>query len=138
LLTDAHVGLSSSLTVLRWTEKLELQVVSQKRHASSVWRGRPRRDLVRVEDVRAWSVHPGSGPVLKFVKIHSLEHDASYLALEDGRVFRGKATAPKANVTARSFLILPSRYQEIFTDPSYCGQIVVLTNPENRKLRHQS
>jgi len=30
LLTDAHVGLSSSLTVLRWTEKLELQVVSQE------------------------------------------------------------------------------------------------------------
>jgi len=30
LLTDAHVGLSSSLTVLRWTEKLELQVVPQE------------------------------------------------------------------------------------------------------------
>src|SRR5256714_4337178 len=30
LLTDAHVGLSSSLTVLRWTQKLELQVVLQE------------------------------------------------------------------------------------------------------------
>ena len=30
LLTDAHVGVSSSLTVLRWTEKLELQVVPQE------------------------------------------------------------------------------------------------------------
>jgi len=30
LLTDARVGLSSSLTVLRWTEKLELQVVPQE------------------------------------------------------------------------------------------------------------
>jgi len=30
LLTDAHVGLSSSLTVLRWTEKLELQVMPQE------------------------------------------------------------------------------------------------------------
>src|SRR5437870_1022524 len=30
LLTDAQVGLSSSLTVLRWTEKLELQVVPQE------------------------------------------------------------------------------------------------------------
>jgi len=30
LLTDAHVGVSRSLTVLRWTEKLELQVVPQE------------------------------------------------------------------------------------------------------------
>jgi len=30
LLTDAHVGVSSSLTVLRWTQKLELQVVQQE------------------------------------------------------------------------------------------------------------
>ena len=30
LLTDAHVGVSSSLTVLRWTQKLELQVVPQE------------------------------------------------------------------------------------------------------------
>ena len=30
LLTDAHVGVSSSLTVLRWTEKLELQVMPQE------------------------------------------------------------------------------------------------------------
>ena len=30
LLTDAHVGVSSSFTVLRWTQKLELQVVPQE------------------------------------------------------------------------------------------------------------
>jgi S1-C subfamily serine protease len=30
LLTDARVGVSSSLTVMRWTEKLELQVVPQE------------------------------------------------------------------------------------------------------------
>jgi len=30
LLTDAHVGVSSSLTVLRWAQKLELQVVPQE------------------------------------------------------------------------------------------------------------
>jgi len=52
------------------------------------------------------------------------------LALEDGRVFRGKGYGAKANVTARSFLILPSRLPGNFHDPSYCGQIVVLTNPE--------
>jgi S1-C subfamily serine protease len=30
LLTDARVGVSSSLTVLRWTEKLELKVVPEE------------------------------------------------------------------------------------------------------------
>jgi S1-C subfamily serine protease len=30
LLTDARVGMSSSLTVLRWTEKLELKVVPEE------------------------------------------------------------------------------------------------------------
>jgi S1-C subfamily serine protease len=30
LLTDARVGVSSSLTVLRWTEKLELNVVPEE------------------------------------------------------------------------------------------------------------
>jgi hypothetical protein len=30
LLTDARVGVSSSLTVLRWTEKLELQIVPEE------------------------------------------------------------------------------------------------------------
>jgi S1-C subfamily serine protease len=30
LLTDARVGVSSSLTVLRWTEKLELPVVPEE------------------------------------------------------------------------------------------------------------
>jgi len=33
LLTDARVGVSNSVTVLRWTEKLELQVVPQEAHA---------------------------------------------------------------------------------------------------------
>ena len=30
LLTDARVGVSSSLTVLRWTDKLELKVVPEE------------------------------------------------------------------------------------------------------------
>jgi hypothetical protein len=30
LLTDARVGVNSSLTVLRWTEKLELKVVPEE------------------------------------------------------------------------------------------------------------
>ena len=52
------------------------------------------------------------------------------LALEDGRIFRGKAFGAKAERTGEVvFNTSLSGYQEIFTDPSYAGQIVVLTNP---------
>ena len=41
------------------------------------------------------------------------------------------ASAPKRKATGRSSLNTGiTGYQEIFTDPSYCGQIVILTNPE--------
>jgi len=52
------------------------------------------------------------------------------LALEDGRVFRGKSFG--APTMARGEIVFNTAltgYQEIFTDPSYAGQIVVLTNP---------
>jgi carbamoyl-phosphate synthase small subunit len=53
------------------------------------------------------------------------------LALEDGRLFRGRAFgAPVERAGEIIFNTSLSGYQEIFTDPSYCGQIVVLTNPE--------
>jgi carbamoyl-phosphate synthase small subunit len=59
------------------------------------------------------------------------------LALEDGRLFRGKAfgagssgQGPAAErVGEVVFNTSMTGYQEIFTDPSYAGQIVVLTNP---------
>jgi len=52
------------------------------------------------------------------------------LALEDGRVFRGKGYGAKGECYAKSFLILLLLATRNFTDPSYSGQIVVLTNPE--------
>src|SRR5438105_9580436 len=53
------------------------------------------------------------------------------LALEDGRVFRGKGHGAKAECYGEVvFNTSLTGYQEIFTDPSYAGQIVVLTNPE--------
>ncbi len=53
------------------------------------------------------------------------------LALEDGRVFRGKGYgAPRECYGEVVFNTSITGYQEIFTDPSYAGQIVVLTNPE--------
>ena len=52
------------------------------------------------------------------------------LALEDGRVFRGKGFgAPVERAGEVVFNTSLTGYQEIFTDPSYAGQIVVLTNP---------
>ena len=53
------------------------------------------------------------------------------LALEDGSVFRGKGYGAKGECYGEVvFNTSITGYQEIFTDPSYCGQIVVLTNPE--------
>src|SRR6201984_549352 len=53
------------------------------------------------------------------------------LALEDGRVFRGKGYGAKGECYGEVvFNTAITGYQEIFTDPSYSGQIVVLTNPE--------
>jgi carbamoyl-phosphate synthase small subunit len=52
------------------------------------------------------------------------------LALEDGRLFRGKAFgAVVERVGEVVFNTSMTGYQEIFTDPSYAGQIVVLTTP---------
>jgi carbamoyl-phosphate synthase small subunit len=53
------------------------------------------------------------------------------LALEDGRVFRGKGYgAKKQGFGEVVFNTSLTGYQEIFTDPSYTGQIVCLTNPQ--------
>jgi carbamoyl-phosphate synthase small subunit len=53
------------------------------------------------------------------------------LALEDGRVFHGKGYGAKAECYGEVvFNTSITGYQEIFTDPSYAGQIVVLTNPQ--------
>jgi carbamoyl-phosphate synthase small subunit len=53
------------------------------------------------------------------------------LALEDGRIFRGLGLgAPGECQGEVVFNTSLTGYQEIATDPSYAGQIVVLTNPE--------
>jgi len=52
------------------------------------------------------------------------------LALEDGRIFRGKGFGAPVDAAGEVvFNTSLTGYQEIFTDPSYAGQIVVLTNP---------
>jgi carbamoyl-phosphate synthase small subunit len=53
------------------------------------------------------------------------------LALADGRVFRGRAFgAANERVGEVVFNTAMTGYQEILTDPSYRGQIVVMTSPE--------
>ena len=53
------------------------------------------------------------------------------LALEDGTVFEGWSFgAPVERSGEVVFNTAITGYQEIFTDPSYSGQIVVLTNPQ--------
>jgi carbamoyl-phosphate synthase small subunit len=53
------------------------------------------------------------------------------LALEDGTVFEGQCFgALKDTAGEVVFNTAITGYQEIFTDPSYSGQIVVLTNPQ--------
>ena len=55
----------------------------------------------------------------------------SILALEDGRIFRGLGYgAPGESQGEVVFNTSLTGYQEIATDPSYAGQIVVLTNPQ--------
>lgn len=55
-----------------------------------------------------------------------------FLLLEDGTLFRGELAAASENVPAVAEVVFTtnmSGYQEVFTDPSYQGQIVVMTAP---------
>ena len=52
------------------------------------------------------------------------------LALEDGRIWRGRGFGAAAEVVGEVvFNTSITGYQEILTDPSYCGQIVTMTYP---------
>lgn len=53
------------------------------------------------------------------------------LALADGKVFEGKAFGAIGEVTGEVvFNTSMTGYQEILTDPSYCGEIVTMTYPQ--------
>jgi len=52
------------------------------------------------------------------------------LALEDGTIFTGTAVGAAGTRTGEVvFNTAMTGYQEVFTDPSYCGQIVTMTFP---------
>jgi carbamoyl-phosphate synthase small subunit len=53
------------------------------------------------------------------------------LALEDGRLFEGRAFGASGTTTGEScFNTSMTGYQEVITDPSYRGQIVAMTYPQ--------
>ena len=54
-----------------------------------------------------------------------------FLLLEDGPLFRGELATSTTSPTVAEvvFTTNMSGYQEVFTDPSYRGQIVVMTAP---------
>lgn len=61
------------------------------------------------------------------------EHEQldALLVLEDGSVFRGHSFGATGTATGEVvFNTSMTGYQEILTDPSYCGQIVAMTYPE--------
>ncbi|MEN9818301.1 MAG: hypothetical protein RLZ32_2181, partial [Gemmatimonadota bacterium] len=54
-----------------------------------------------------------------------------FLLLEDGTLFLGRLVGPEGPTVAEVvFTTNMSGYQEVFTDPSYQGQIVVMTAPQ--------
>lgn len=54
----------------------------------------------------------------------------AWLALADGTVFEGQAFgAPSSSVGEVVFTTGMTGYQEVLTDPSYCGQLVTMTAP---------
>ncbi len=57
--------------------------------------------------------------------------DAAYLVLADGTVFPGRPFGARGTTVGEAvFTTTMSGYQEVLTDPSYCGQIVTMTAPE--------
>jgi carbamoyl-phosphate synthase small subunit len=82
-----------------------------RREAVPGWLGGARRPLCAVEETTL--LNP------------------AVLALEDGTVFEGQSFgAPVERTGEVVFNTAITGYQEIFTDPSYSGQIVVLTYPQ--------
>ena len=61
--------------------------------------------------------------------MEEMEQKTAMLLLEDGTLFRGKAAGKIGTTTGEiCFNTGMTGYQEIFTDPSYFGQILVATN----------
>jgi len=59
-----------------------------------------------------------------------MQQKKAYLVLEDGMIFEGYSFgAENESLGEAVFNTSLSGYQEVLTDPSYCGQIVAMTYP---------
>jgi carbamoyl-phosphate synthase small subunit len=59
------------------------------------------------------------------------KQDRAWLVLADGSVFEGRPFGARGATTGEAvFTTTLTGYQEVLTDPSYCGQIVTMTAPE--------
>lgn len=59
-----------------------------------------------------------------------ISNSSAILALEDGAFFVGEAFGHRGTQSGEAvFNTALSGYQEVLTDPSYCGQIVTMTSP---------
>ena len=69
---------------------------------------------------------------IAFLKIMQLKYQSkpkAILLLEDGKVFEGKAAGKIGTTTGEiCFNTGMTGYQEIYTDPSYFGQVIVMNN----------
>lgn len=58
-------------------------------------------------------------------------NDKAWLALEDGTVLAGRACGAAGETSGETvFNTAMTGYQEVLTDPSYCGQLVTMTYPQ--------
>lgn len=68
---------------------------------------------------------------LSYVSQATATHQVALLALEDGTHFWGECAGASGEALGEFvFNTGMTGYQEVLTDPSYCGQIVVMTYPE--------
>ena len=60
------------------------------------------------------------------------------LLLEDGSIYEGQSFGAETDACGEVvFNTSMTGYQEMLTDPSYAGQIVIPHLPPHRQLRHQ-
>lgn len=60
----------------------------------------------------------------------AMQQNSAYLVFEDGTLFPGRVFAGSGNRNGEVvFNTAMAGYQEVITDPSYCGQMVVMTYP---------
>jgi carbamoyl-phosphate synthase small subunit len=59
------------------------------------------------------------------------KQERAWLVLADGTVFEGRPFGARGATTGETvFTTTLTGYQEVLTDPSYCGQVVTMTAPE--------